>query len=83
MRLSLDWLGEWIALPPDARLVDRLDMGGFEDTAIHAPGPDLSALRVGRVLERAKHPNADRLSVCRVDVGGDAPLEIVCGALIM
>jgi phenylalanyl-tRNA synthetase beta chain len=80
MRLSLDWLSEWISLPPDDSLVERLDMCGFEDTAIHAPGPDVSGLRVGRVLERAKHPNADRLSVCRVDVGADAPLEIVCGA---
>ena len=44
-------------------------------------GPDLSAIVVGRVLERCeRHPNADRLSVCRVDVGDGAPRTIVCGA---
>ncbi len=80
MRLSLEWLGEWIALPPAAALVERLSLGGFEDVSIVATGPELSAIRVGCVLERAPHPNADRLSLCRVDVGAGEPLSIVCGA---
>ena len=41
---------------------------------------DLKSFVVGQVLERTQHPNADRLSVCCVDVGSEAPLEIVCGA---
>ncbi len=80
MRLSLDWLAELVDLPPEAELIEGLSIGGFEDVRVEAPGPDLSALCVGEVLERAAHPNADRLSVCRVDVGAGEPLEIVCGA---
>jgi phenylalanyl-tRNA synthetase beta chain len=80
MRLSLDWIADWIPLPGDAELVERLSLGGFEDVAIHASGPDLSGLRVGCVVERGAHPNADRLSLCRVDVGSGELLPIVCGA---
>jgi phenylalanyl-tRNA synthetase beta chain len=80
VRLALDWLAELVDLPPEAELIEGLSIGGFEDVRVEAPGPDLSALCVGEVLERASHPNADRLSVCRVNVGSEQPLEIVCGA---
>ena len=80
MRLSLDWLAEWIDLPPPPELEDRLNLGGFEDAVVEEVGSDLSGVRVGQVLERGRHPNADRLSVCRVDLGEGEPLEIVCGA---
>jgi phenylalanyl-tRNA synthetase beta chain len=80
MRLALDWLAELVPLPPEGDLVERLSLGGFEDVRVEATGPDLSALCVGLVQERTPHPNADRLSVCRVDVGDATPLEIVCGA---
>ncbi len=81
MRLSTGWLAEWIDLPEDVDvLADRLTMAGIEIEGIERAGSDLSAIRVGHVLERNPHPNADRLSVCSVDLGGDAPVEIVCGA---
>ena len=80
MRLPLEWLAEWIDLPPLQELEDRLNLGGFEDAVVEEVGSDLSGVRVGRVLERAPHPNADRLSLCRVDLGEGKPLEIVCGA---
>ncbi len=80
MRVSLDWLAEFIDLPPADTLVERLTLSGFDDVEIHTSGPDLSALRVGRVIERAQHPNADRLSVCRVDIASGDPIEVVCGA---
>ncbi len=41
---------------------------------------NLGRFRVARVLEAVKHPNADRLQLCRVDVGEGEPLQIVCGA---
>src|SRR5207302_10963471 len=41
---------------------------------------NLERFRVGRVLEAEKHPNADRLQLCRVDVGEGEPRQIVCGA---
>jgi phenylalanyl-tRNA synthetase beta chain len=80
MRLPLDWLAEWIALPSDAELEERLSMCGFEDVQVHREGPDLRDVVVGRVIECAPHPNADKLSACRVDVGDAEPLGIVCGA---
>ncbi|MBW2269023.1 MAG: phenylalanine--tRNA ligase subunit beta [Deltaproteobacteria bacterium] len=80
MRLCLDWLAEWVDLPDAAELVHQLDMCGFEDALVEQTGPDLSAFRVGCVLEREPHPDADRLSVCRVDLGAGEPVEIVCGA---
>ena len=42
--------------------------------------PHMSDVVVGHVLEREQHPDADKLGVCRVDVGGEEPLQIVCGA---
>jgi phenylalanyl-tRNA synthetase beta chain len=80
MRVPLSWLAEFIDLPSADALTERLSLGGFDDVEIHDAGPDLSAVRVGRVLERRPHPNADRLSVCRVEFGEDEPLEFVCGA---
>jgi len=80
MRLSLEWLAEFVDLPAAADLVERLTLSGFEDVEIAAKGPDLSEIRVGLVRECARHPNADRLSLCKVDLGDGEPVEVVCGA---
>jgi phenylalanyl-tRNA synthetase beta chain len=80
MRVPLGWLREWIDLPDEVELCERLTLAGLEIEEIVRSGPDLSALRVGLVLEKRQHPNADRLSLCRVDVGGPEPVGVVCGA---
>ncbi len=81
MRLPLGWLAEWVDLPDSVEeLEERLTMGGLEVEEILRTGPDLSGLRVGHVVEHARHPDADRLSVCKVDIGDAEPLELVCGA---
>jgi phenylalanyl-tRNA synthetase beta chain len=81
MRVPLGWLSEWIDLPQSVEhLEDRLTMGGLEIEEILRTGPDLSGLRVGHVIEHSRHPDADRLSVCKVDLGDGEPLGIVCGA---
>jgi phenylalanyl-tRNA synthetase beta chain len=80
MRFSLAWLAEFVDLPGDQELADRLNLGGFEDAEVEAIGPDLSDVVVGHVVAKAQHPNADRLSLCRVDAGGAEPVEVVCGA---
>ncbi len=82
MRVSLRWLAEWIPLPaPAEEIARRLTAAGLEVDAIETVGPDLSAVVVGEVRERLAHPNADRLSLCRVDLGGgEEPVSIVCGA---
>lgn len=80
MRLPLAWLAEWVDLPAPAELARRLELSGFEDVAVHQLGPDLSQLRVGRVERCERHPDADKLSVCQVEVGDGALRAIVCGA---
>ena len=79
MLLPLSWLTDFIEieLDPDG-LAEALTMTGTEVEAIHRFA--IEGVMVGRVASREKHPDADRLSVCTVDVGGDDPLTIVCGA---
>ncbi|MFI5318062.1 MAG: phenylalanine--tRNA ligase subunit beta [Myxococcota bacterium] len=80
MRVALGWLAEFVDVPAVDALAERLTTAGIEIEGIERTGPDLSAIRVGHVLAREKHPDADKLSLCRVDVGDGEPLEIVCGA---
>ncbi len=82
MRVPLEWLHEYCAPPLDAHaLAERLAMTGTEVERVEHHG--VSALEnfiVGRVIEAGKHPEADRLKVCQVDVGDGDPVTIVCGA---
>src|SRR5579884_225549 len=82
MRVPLNWLREYVDPPLDTHTIaDRLTMTGTKVEAIHRHGVGaLENFVVGRVLEAEQHPNADRLSVCLVDIGGGAPQQIVCGA---
>lgn len=80
MRVSYAWLKEFLdALPPPADLAARLTMAGIEVEAAEAVGSDFSQVVVGRIEAIAPHPASDRLTCCRVSVGGE-PLPIVCGA---
>ena len=80
MKAPRSWLAELVDAPDAAAIAAALTQGGLEVEGVERIGPDLSGVRVGHVLERAQHPNADRLSLCRVDLGGGEPVEIVCGA---
>ncbi|HEX2264818.1 MAG TPA: phenylalanine--tRNA ligase subunit beta, partial [Solirubrobacterales bacterium] len=81
MRVPLSWLREYCDPGMDpAALADRLVMTGTEVERLDTIGPSsVEGFVVGKVLEREQHPNADRLSVCRVDTG-DGERTIVCGA---
>ena len=81
MRFSEAWLREWVN--PDIstdELVDQLSMAGLEVDSVAPAAPAFSGVVVGRVLGREQHPDADKLSVCSVDIGEDEPSQIVCGA---
>jgi phenylalanyl-tRNA synthetase beta chain len=82
MRVPLEWLRRYVAPPLDAfALAERLAMTGTEVERVERHGVTaLEHFVVGRVLEAEPHPNADRLRVCRVDIGGPQPQQIVCGA---
>ena len=84
MRVSLQWLQELVTAPGEALAVDalaeRLSLAGFEVDAIEDLAAQAAGVVVGYVRERQAHPNADKLSVCEVEVGAAEPLQIVCGA---
>ena len=80
MKITYNWLKEYIDFDWDwSELVERLTMSGLELEAAEDLVQRYAGVVVGRVVERRDHPNADRLSVCRVDIGG-AEQTIVCGA---
>ncbi len=81
MRISLSWLQELvdISLPPED-LAHLLTMAGFEVEDIENRRTWAEGVKVGRVVSREQHPNADKLSVCQVDLGTGELQQIVCGA---
>ena len=81
MRISLNWLRELvdISIPP-AELAEMLTMAGFEVEDIEDRRAWAEGVVVGKVLKREPHPNADKLSICTVDIGQANPSTIVCGA---
>ena len=82
MRVPVGWLRSYCDPgTPAEEIADVLTMAGDKLERLHHTGVgDTSAFLTGRVLEAEQHPNADRLSVCVVDVGRGEPQTIVCGA---
>jgi phenylalanyl-tRNA synthetase beta chain len=86
VKVPLSWLSDYVELRmPHDELAARLAVSSCEVERIYRRGvPDAGAnlglYRVGRVAEAGKHPNADRLQLCLVDVGEPEPRQIVCGA---
>jgi phenylalanyl-tRNA synthetase beta chain len=82
MKVPYSWLREYCDPGMEPReLAERLAMTGTEVERVTKLGPPAAdGFVVGKVLEREKHPDADRLSVCRVDTGDGEPRTIVCGA---
>ncbi len=80
MLLSLNWLREFVPYTGTPQeLGQRLTMLGLELEAVNTPFASLRQMVVGYVVECSPHPEADKLSVCKVDVGTEV-LDIVCGA---
>jgi phenylalanyl-tRNA synthetase beta chain len=83
MRVPLSWLREYARVDATVeQIVHALSISTAEVNGVERRGVpgDLARFRVGRVLEAAKHPDADRLQLCKVDVGESKPYQIVCGA---
>jgi len=81
MIVSRRWLEALLGRPLDAKEVaDRLSMLCAPVDGVVPLHQDLRDVLVARVLEVKPHPNADRLTLCLVDAGGAAPVEVVCGA---
>ena len=86
MKVPVSWLREYVTVDASTvAIADRLAISTCEVERIIRQGVadengNLGLFRVGRVVEAGKHPNADRLQLCRVDVGESEPRQIVCGA---
>jgi phenylalanyl-tRNA synthetase beta chain len=81
MQISEAWLRELVnPAISSAELVAQLTMAGLEIDSITPVAAEFSGVVVGEVLEVEKHPDADKLRVCKVAVGEAEPLQIVCGA---
>ena len=86
MLVPLNWLRDYVTVDvPVDELAERLtiSVAGVERIirrGVADEDGNLGLYRVGRVLQAGKHPNADRLQLCTVDVGDGEPRQIVCGA---
>jgi len=80
MRVSYNWLKDYVNfdMSPD-ELAEKLTMAGLEVEEVIPLLPKFIGIIVGHVLSVEKHPNADKLSLCRVDTG-NAEMEVICGA---
>lgn len=80
MKISYNWLQDYIDLDINPQEVsDKLTYGGLEVEELEHVGSNLEGVVVGKVLTCVDHPNADRLKLCKVDIGNEVK-QIVCGA---
>ena len=81
MKFSENWLRELVDIRADrAALAHALTMAGLEVEELTSLGEQLAGVVVAEIVGAEKHPEADRLQVCRVNAGQGVPLQIVCGA---
>jgi len=81
MKFSEKWLREWVNPPVSTQeLAEQLTMAGLEVDAIEPVAGEFTKVVVGEVIKLEKHPDADKLRVCQVNVGEKENLQIVCGA---
>ncbi len=82
MKLSLNWIRDYVKIPDDmdmSRLAYDLTMSTVEVEGVHDLGKQFDKIVVGIIKEVLPHPNADKLRVCKVDVGDGEIKDIVCG----
>ncbi len=81
MKFSEAWLREWVNPSVNTtELADQLSMAGLEVDSVEPVAGEFEGVVVGEVLTREQHPDADKLSLCTVNVGASEALQIVCGA---
>ncbi|MGI6245582.1 MAG: phenylalanine--tRNA ligase subunit beta [Pseudochelatococcus sp.] len=81
MKFTLSWLKDHLATEASLDdILDALNRIGLEVEGVEDKAQDLAAFRIARIVTAEQHPNADRLRVCSVDTGEDAPVQVVCGA---
>ncbi|MFJ7950225.1 phenylalanine--tRNA ligase subunit beta [Lysinibacillus sp. NPDC096418] len=82
MLVSLEWLKDYVGtqeLAPEV-LAEKITRSGIEVDAVIDRASGMDKVVVGHVVSKEKHPEADKLNICQVDVGEDEPQQIICGA---
>ena len=80
MKLTIPWLKRHLNTKTSIdQIVSTLTNIGLEVEGVHKPNTNLKLFKIAKILKTEKHPNADRLKVCDVDIGGKVE-KVVCGA---
>jgi phenylalanyl-tRNA synthetase beta chain len=80
VKITYRWLSQYVPLAAPDELARQLTLAGLEVESLTPVAPPFSGVVVGQVLECARHPDAERLSLCQVTTDGKNRLQIVCGA---
>ncbi|MBL7004182.1 MAG: phenylalanine--tRNA ligase subunit beta [Gammaproteobacteria bacterium] len=81
MKLSENWLRQWVnpELSTEA-LVEQLTMAGLEVDSVEAVAENLDKIVIAELVSLEKHPDADKLNLCKVNDGSGEPVQVICGA---
>ncbi|SET47903.1 phenylalanine--tRNA ligase subunit beta [Thalassotalea agarivorans] len=81
MKFSESWLREWVSpANTSEELAHQITMAGLEVDGVDPVAGEFTGVVVGEVVECGQHPDADKLQVTKINVGGEELLDIVCGA---
>ena len=81
MKITYDWLKDHLQTKnSESQLIDKLTDIGLEVERVENASSDLDSFIVAKIVKIQKHPNADRLKVCDVDIGEKETIKVVCGA---
>lgn len=81
MKVSLKWLSDYVEVPSDIKaFCDKLDLTGTGVEGVDKLGAAFDGVVVGYVETCEDHPDSDHMHVVKVNVGGDEPIQIVCGS---
>ena len=81
MIITLPWLKEHLKTDANEKeIINKLTNIGLEVESVKENSGELSEFKIAKIIKAEKHPNADKLKVCEVNVGGKETLKVVCGA---
>ncbi|RJR14362.1 phenylalanine--tRNA ligase subunit beta [Candidatus Parcubacteria bacterium] len=82
MLVSYNWLKDYVNIDDISAedLAEKITRSGIEVEGVEVLNEGIQGVVIGHVLEKEQHPNADKLNKCLVDVGGEEPVQIICGA---
>ena len=81
MKITVDWLKDHLDTKnSDQKIISKLTDIGLEVESFEKQSSDLDGFTIAKIVRSEKHPNADKLKVCDVDVGKEDLVKVVCGA---